>query len=209
MKTLYLNRTAPNPRKAIILLQAKGLDVDDIHDIQVVDVDLGKGEQFTASFTQINPLQRVPVLKLEDGTQLNDSQAVCEYLDRVYGERSVMGNDVVQRAKVCSMRRIAELDVLYNFMLAFQYGHPAKAEQIDPEPEFAKKAIQRAIAVLPMFDKVLTEHNYLVNDQLSFADIVLYLALDFGRVLKVDPTAQGAGIAEFYQRMNDEFGLKK
>lgn len=209
MKKLYLTRTAPNPRKALILLASKGIDVDDMDDLDVVDIDFATNEQMSEEFTKINPMQTVPVLTLDDGTVLNDSQAVCEYLDRVYGERSVMGNDVVQRAQVCSMRRIAEFEVLYNFMLAFQHSHPSKAQRVEQVPEFVAPSIARAIKALPYFENALNSHEYLVGDQLSFADIVLYLGLDFGKALKVNPNEQGENLARFYQMMHERFSIKK
>lgn len=208
MKKLYLTRTAPNPRKALILLASKGIDVDDMDDLDVVDIDFATNEQMSEEFTKINPMQTVPVLTLDDGTVLNDSQAVCEYLDRVYGERSVMGNDVVQRAQVCSMRRIAEFEVLYNFMLAFQHSHPSKAQRVEQVPEFVAPSIARAIKALPYFENALNGHEYLVGDQLSFADIVLYLGLDFGKALKVNPNEQGENLARFYQIMHERFSIK-
>lgn len=208
MKKLYLTRTAPNPRKALILLASKGIDVDDMDDLDVVDIDFATNEQMSEEFTKINPMQTVPVLTLDDGTVLNDSQAVCEYLDRVYGERSVMGNDVVQRAQVCSMRRIAEFEVLYNFMLAFQHSHPSKAQRVEQVPEFVASSIARAIKALPYFENALNGHEYLVGDQLSFADIVLYLGLDFGKALKVNPNEQGENLARFYQIMHERFSIK-
>ncbi|WP_423813614.1 glutathione S-transferase family protein [Psychrobacter sp. 219-2-C] len=208
MKKLYLTRTAPNPRKALILLASKGIDVDDMDDLDVVDIDFATNEQMSEEFTKINPMQTVPVLTLDDGTVLNDSQAVCEYLDRVYGERSVMGNDVVQRAQVCSMRRIAEFEVLYNFMLAFQHSHPSKAQRVEQVPEFVAPSIARAIKALPYFENALNGHEYLVGDQLSFADIVLYLGLDFGKALKVNPNEQGENLARFYQMMHERFSIK-
>lgn len=208
MKKLYLTRTAPNPRKALILLASKGIDVDDMDDLDVVDIDFATNEQMSEEFTKINPMQTVPVLTLDDGTVLNDSQAVCEYLDRVYGERSVMGNDVVQRAQVCSMRRIAEFEVLYNFMLAFQHSHPSKAQRVEQVPEFVAPSIARAIKALPYFENALNGHDYLVGDQLSFADIVLYLGLDFGKALKVNPNEQGENLARFYQMMHKRFSIK-
>lgn len=208
MKKLYLTRTAPNPRKALILLASKGIDVDDMDDLDVVDIDFATNEQMSEEFTKINPMQTVPVLTLDDGTVLNDSQAVCEYLDRVYGERSVMGNDVVQRAQVCSMRRIAEFEVLYNFMLAFQHSHPSKAQRVEQVPEFVAPSIARAIKALPYFENALNGHDYLVGDQLSFADIVLYLGLDFGKALKVNPNEQGENLARFYRMMHERFSIK-
>ena len=208
MKKLYVTRTAPNPRKALILLASKGIDVDDMDDLDLVDIEFATNEQMSEAFTKINPMQTVPVLTLDDGTVLNDSQAVCEYLDRVYGERSVMGNDVVQRAQVCSMRRIAEFEVLYNFMLAFQHSHPSKAQRVEQVPEFVAPSIARALKALPYFENALKGHDYLVGDQLSFADIVLYLGLDFGKILKVNPNQQGDNLARFYQMMNERFSIK-
>ena len=208
MKKLYVTRTAPNPRKALILLASKGIDVDDMDDLDVIDIDFAANEQMSEAFTKINPMQTVPVLELDDGTILNDSQAVCEYLDRVYGERSVMGNDVVQRAQVCSMRRIAEFEVLYNFMLAFQHSHPSKAQRVEQVPEFVAPSIARAVKALSYFENALEGREYLVGDQLSFADIVLYLGLDFGKILKVNPNEQGKNLARFYQMMNEGFSIK-
>lgn len=208
MKTLYVTRTAPNPRKALILLASKGIDADDMDDLNIVDIDLSKQEHMSDAFTKMNPMQTVPVLTLDDGTVLNDSQAVCEYLDRVYGERSVMGNDVVQRAQVCAMRRIAEFEVLYNFMLAFQHSNPAKAARIDQVPEFAEKSVARAIKALPYFEAALAGREYLVTDHLTFADIVLYIGLDFGKALKVNPREQGENLARFYEHMHARFSLQ-
>lgn len=208
MKKLYVTRIAPNPRKALILLASKGIDVDDMDDIDVIDIDFAKNEQMSDEFTKINPMQTVPVLTLDDGTVLNDSQAVCEYLDRVYGERSVMGNDVIQRAQVCSMRRIAEFEVMYNLMLAFQHSHPSKAQRVEQVPEFVAPSIARAVKAMGYFETNLEDREYLVGEQLSFADIVLYLGLDFGKVLKVDPNEQGKNLARFYQMMNERFSIK-
>lgn len=208
MKKLYVTRTAPNPRKALILLASKGIDVDDMDDIDVVDIDFAANEQKSAEFTKINPMQTVPVLTLDDGTVLNDSQAVCEYLDRVYGERSVMGNDVVQRAQVCSMRRIAEFEVLYNFMLAFQHSHPSKAQRVEQVPAFVAPSIARGVKALSYFENALEGQEYLVGGQLSFADIVLYLGLDFGKAVKVNPNEQGDNLARFYQMMHERFSIK-
>ena len=45
--------TAPSPRRARMFIAEKGLD------IETRQVDLGKGEQLSPSFLQINPLATV------------------------------------------------------------------------------------------------------------------------------------------------------
>ncbi len=209
MKKLYINPKAPNARKPVLLLKAKGIDIYELDDLEVIHIDFAKKEQLTDEFAALNPLKLVPVLELDDKTIINDSQAICEYLDRVYGENSLMGHDVVHRAKVCAMRRTAELEVLYPFMLGFQHGHPSKADRIDQVVEFAPKAVERGVEALSYFENILKDNTYLVNNQLSYADIVLYIALDFGRVHKVKPTQQGEAIARFYTMMNDKFGFEQ
>ncbi|WP_019673006.1 glutathione binding-like protein [Psychrobacter lutiphocae] len=94
-------------------------------------------------------------------------------------------------------------------MLAFQHTHPSKAQRIDQVPEIGPKSIERVIKVLPYFDNILQKNTYLMGEQLTYADIVLYIGLDFGRVLKFDPTTHGSGIARFYKMMDERFGFKK
>ena len=45
-----------------------------------VEVDILRGESRTEAFGRLNPEQRVPVLELEDGTVLPESNAILCYL---------------------------------------------------------------------------------------------------------------------------------
>ena len=207
---LYTADFPPNTRKIEYLVQVKRLDLKDIHNLEIIDMDLLKGDQKTPEFTAINPLQLLPVLVLDDGTVLNDSQAVCEYLDsHLQGNgKQVMGSDPVQRAQITAMTRNAEFHVLYNLMLAFQHGHPARAGMNPQVKGMAEDSIARVKKALPYFDDLLAKHKYLLGDRLTFADIVLYVGLDFGRVMKLNPKdaeVVGENVARFYQQMNERF----
>jgi len=46
----------PNPRKVDLLLKVKELDINDIHNLQVINVDIGKNEQNSPEFLAVNPL---------------------------------------------------------------------------------------------------------------------------------------------------------
>ena len=56
-------------------LAEKGIDVPK------VAVDLAKLEQKSESFRALNPLQRVPVLVLDDGTVIAETMAICRYFE--------------------------------------------------------------------------------------------------------------------------------
>lgn len=209
---LYTISFAPTPRKVELLIRAKELDINEISNFEVVQVDLAKGEQLSPEFKQLNPLGLLPVLVLEDGTVLNDSQAICEYLDDVLEGERMMGSDPVQSAKITAMSRNAEFHVMYNLMLAFQHGHPARANLNPQVSGMSEDSMRRVKNSLPYFDTILQEADYLVDNRLSFADIVLYIALDFGRVMKLkadDGAVVGGNLARFYTMMNEKFGAKK
>ena len=42
--------------------------------------------ELTDAFTAINPMQRVPVLILDDGTAIAESMAICRYFDALHPE---------------------------------------------------------------------------------------------------------------------------
>ena len=72
---LYDGGRAPNPRRVRIFLAEKGMSVP------VERIDLAALEHKSAEFTALNPLQRVPVLVLDDGTVITESIAICRYFE--------------------------------------------------------------------------------------------------------------------------------
>ena len=63
-------------------------------------VDLAGGEQRTEAYLKINPLGRVPVLGLDDGTPLTENTAILPYLGKRFG---LWPNDAVGEAKALSL----------------------------------------------------------------------------------------------------------
>ena len=179
----------------------------------MIYLDIAKGEHKSPEFLALNPLGLLPVLVLDDDTILNDSQAICDYLDsRLEGNgKRLMGSDTLQQARITAMTRNAEFHVLYNVMLAFQHGHPARAGTNHQIEGMAQDSLERVKKALPYFDAILANHKYLLDDRMTFADIVLYIGLDFGRVMKLNPkdaSVVGEHVARFYAMMNDKFGKK-
>jgi glutathione S-transferase len=72
---LYDGGRAPNPRRVRIFLAEKGMSVP------VEKIDLAQLQHKSAEFTALNPLQRVPVLVLDDGTVITESIAICRYFE--------------------------------------------------------------------------------------------------------------------------------
>ena len=103
MRTLYHLWLQPFSRKARLLLSEKGLDFN---------LEIEKVWERRTEFLALNPAGDVPVLVEPDGTTLSNSAVISEYLEEVYPEISLLGQDPVQRAEV--RRLVGWFDVKFN-----------------------------------------------------------------------------------------------
>ena len=83
---LYDFPFAPNPRRLRVYLAETGIE------IPRVTVDLRAGEQRAAEFLAKNPHGSLPVLELDDGTLLSESEAIIEYLEELNPEPAMIGS---------------------------------------------------------------------------------------------------------------------
>ena len=83
---LFDCNTAPSPRRVRIFAAEKNLE------LELVPVDLGSGEQFSADFRAVNPDCVVPALELDDGTCISEVVAICQYLEEFQPEPTLFGS---------------------------------------------------------------------------------------------------------------------
>ena len=202
---LFVTVRAPNPRRVQLFLAAKQLDPAAIG-LEVVQVDLSAQENRQAAYLQINPLGQLPALQLDDGTTINDSIAICRYLELCYPAHPLFGVTAFEQAKIDQLSRQAEQEVLFPMMYAFQHGHPFWAGKVEQLPEFAPLARRRALSRFSYFEQILASQDYLYAGQLSVADLTLYAALDFGRLAGLKVDEQHPHLLAYYQRLHAQFG---
>ena len=91
---LHDSKMAPNPRRVRIFLAEKAIDVP------TVQVDIGAKANLEPGFLALNPLGRVPVLELDDGTCIAESGAICRYFEGQQPDPALMGVDAQDAAVV-------------------------------------------------------------------------------------------------------------
>src|SRR5438552_8683141 len=72
--TLYDYLPSGNGYKVRLLLSQLGIP------FTLIEKDIAKGETRTPEFLALNPNGRIPVLELDDGRQLSESDAILFYL---------------------------------------------------------------------------------------------------------------------------------
>jgi maleylacetoacetate isomerase len=79
-------------------------------------VHLAKGEHRKPEFAQVNAQALLPTLELDDGTRLNQSLAIIEYLEEKHPQPPLLPKDSVGKARVRSLANLiaAEIHPLNN-----------------------------------------------------------------------------------------------
>jgi glutathione S-transferase len=176
---LYVFPVAPNPTRVRLYLAEKRA-AGGRPEVSEVTVDLRSGEQRKPEHLARNPLGRLPVLELPDGSFLTESLAIIEYLEELWPEPSLVGATALERARVRELERIAETAVLGPIA---RLVHATRSPLgLPPSPEVAAHARAALPEALARLDAVLADGRpFLAGPHPSIADCTLAAALQFGR----------------------------
>jgi len=181
---LYVFPMAPNPRRLLVYLGEKGLQ------IPREDVDIMSQKNRTPEFLKKNPLGGLPVLELDDGSHLTESLAIMEYLEELHPKPPMLGTTPLERARVRELERICELGVLSSVGAIFQHTSPFFAGRVKQSADAAENARTRLGVNLKVLDARIGGGPFVAGERPSIADCTLLAALDFANFAGVplDPT---------------------
>jgi maleylpyruvate isomerase len=108
---LYSRPLSPYSARVRVALYHKGIDFEHV----VPEMGWSKDPAFLA----VNPLGRIPVLVLADGTTLVESGPIVEYLDDAHPEPAMRPADPAARAQLRAFTQIVEHDVMATMMTVF------------------------------------------------------------------------------------------
>jgi glutathione S-transferase len=176
---LYDGGRAPNPRRVRIFLAEKGLSVP------IERIDLGAMQHKSAEFTALNPLQRVPVLALDDGTTLTESVAICRYFEGLRPQPRLFGQGALEEAMVEMWNRRVELNLYAAVSAVFRHLHPSMSELEERVPEWGEANRPRVFEFLDLLDRELRDRLFIAGEHFTIADITTLVAVDFMRPAKL------------------------
>lgn len=200
---LYDGGRAPNPRRVTVFLAEKGVE------IEKVPVDMGQMGHKSQEVTELNPLQRLPVLVLDDGTALSESVAICRYIEELHPEPPLMGNDAKDRAIVEMWNRRMEHHFLGAVANTFRHTHPAMEEWEVPQlAEWGEINRPKALAFLELLDQELAGREFIAGDRYTIADITGMIAFDFMKPARIDRPEHLKNVMRWYQTVSSRPSAK-
>ena len=201
---LYDSGRAPNPRRVRIFLAEKGVAVPS------EQVDIMAQEHKSPDFTALNPLQRVPVLALDDGTVIAESIAICRYFEGLRPEPPLFGEEPLEQALVEMWQRRVEFHLLTMVSQAFRHLHPAMAPLEVPQVAAWGEANKpRALEFLTFLDGELKGRPYVAGPRFSVADITAVVAVDFMKPAKIAVPEELGHLLRWHAEVSARPGVAK
>lgn len=188
---------APSPRRVRIFLAEKGIDVPRRQ------VDFANLEQFSEAFTALNPMQRVPVLILDDGTPISETMAICRYFEALQPEPNLLGRDAREAALIEMWNRRVEMNFYGAVSTAFRHLSPAMAVSEKPQiSEWGEANKAKALAFLAVLDRELGRRQYVAGDRFTVADITTLATVDFMRAPKIELPADMKNVIRWHAEVS-------
>ena len=171
---LYNNQMANSPRKVRMFISEKN-----IKDIEMVEIDLMKGEHKTAEYRAIAPNSRIPALQLDDGTVIMESTAICRYLESLYPEPNLFGESPMEIASIEMWQARIYSELMIPLAMGFRHLHPAMSAVETQNKEYGETQKNIGVKSLKYINSVLSESEFVAGDRYTFADIQMITTTDF------------------------------
>ena len=184
---LYIAPRAPNPRRVQMFMHEKALPP-----IELVSVDINAGEHRGDAYRAINPVSRLPTLELHDGRFLSETRAICSYLEGLYPEPNLMGDGFEERAFIEMHDRRVEWYWLLPIANAIRHTHPGLAPLEQPQfADFGRSQGEKVRESARWLDQALARQPWVAGERFTIADITLFCALEFARLMRFNAGEQG------------------
>lgn len=193
---IYDTKTAPTPRRVRVFLAEKGIEME------YVQVDLANGDNLSKAMRAKNPIGKIPVLELDDGTCIGESDAICLYFETLHPEPALMGTTALEKATIAMWQRQIEFCFFMQIGMCFQHSTGYFKDRMTPVPEFGKEAGINATKYLNVLNARLAENEFMAGSSFSIADITAMCSVDFARVVNIRIADDQTHLTRWYDQVS-------
>jgi len=154
-----------------------------------VPLDIFAGDTLTDEYAAINPQRATPVLELDDGRRLAESNAILFYIAQ---GTDFLPDEAFERAEIVRWLIFEQLDVMSTMGgLRFRF----ETGRLSPDDADAVRRSGGADEALALLDAHLSEHDFLVGDRYTIADIANYAYSHVADGARIDLSRRPAVVA--------------
>ena len=190
MLRLIASKTSPYARKVRIALAEKKIECE------MIEMSAWEGDNPVHAY---NPLGKVPVLLLDDGTNLFDSRVIVEYLDLVSPVSRLIPEPARQRILVRRWEALADGVCDATALVTIERRRPANLQSED----WIARQQRKAVAGVEEMARELADKAWCNGEGYSLADIATGCALGYLdlRYPELDWRGRFDNLARFFAKL--------
>ncbi len=204
---LYTFHAAPNARRLHLVMDYKGIKIEE------EIIDMANLAQHEEPYASINPLRTVPCLQLDDGSLLTEVVAMVHYLESIHPEKPLFGSNPQERAMVINYNHwlatqafMPIAHMLRNGAKGFKDRAVVGSLPIPQIPELVERGKMQLDDFWPRIEARLAESEWVAGDFFSFADIDLYVVVEFSGWVKEGMPEDATHLRAWHQRASEILG---
>ena len=185
---LYNFAPAVNAQRVQMFLDEKKIKITQ------VALNVRDGDQFGEPYQSMNPFNCIPFLELDDGTIISETVSICRYLEELYPDPSLFGENKKERALIDMWNRRLELDgflpllhSIRNKALRFEGKViPGTRNNLKQLPQIVERGQAMFNVLLGRIDSHLNMVEFIAGDKFSIADITGHFMMDMSKFLEIE-----------------------
>ena len=202
---IFETSTAPNPRRVRMFMAEKGL----LEKAEFIQIDLQKGENLTPEYAAMNPMKKVPVMELDDGTCIAETMAICRCFEESYPDApTLLGDTPVEKALVEQWLRWIEFSFFMPTGMCFQHTSGYFKDRMNPIKEWGEECGKTVEKFMHFLDKQLAGKEYICCDRFTAADINAFTTLAFARVVDIRIRPEQENLKAWFERIKERSSSK-
>jgi glutathione S-transferase len=207
---LYEWDFAPNCRRVRMYLLEKGIEVEREECITPSIV-------LKDAFRDRYPHYMVPMLELDDGTQIGEALSIWIYFETLYPEPPLMGTTALEKAMISAWERRAYDEGMVGHAEIFRNSHPSfvdrglpgHREPVPQIPALIERGKLRVERFHKKFNEQLAKNRFVAGDRFSVADITTITVVDFGHALQMAIPESAPHVKRWYDEMQARPSVQK
>jgi glutathione S-transferase len=190
--------TAPNPRRVRMFMAEKGL----LDKAEFIQIDLQKGENLTPEYSAKNPMKKVPVMELDDGTCIAETMAICRYFEESYPDSpSLLGDTPLEKALVEQWLRWIEFSFFMPTGMCFEHTSGYFKDRMNPIKEWGEECGKTVEKFMAFLDQQLEGKEFICCDRFTAADINAFTTMAFARVVDIRIRPEQENLKAWFERI--------
>jgi len=177
--------------------------------LSTIEIDILAGENLQPTYLAKNIRGLIPLLEMDDGRCIDETVAICRFLEEQYPSHPLMGNDAYDKATIESRQRHMEFDgllpladIVRNSAPGFEHRALAGRSDVTAIEPLVTRGIASFSRFLEQLDASLSDDKFIAGERFSIADITALCVVDFAKIVNISIPDQHHNILRWHQAVS-------